>query len=401
MVRASPDSCGFCVVEVPHRIPFSAAASQLFSEFANSAVNLGASGGSDSPDGWFPGNRATSCASAKLPSRAFQGQAANFSSCEKCRPPESRCQPLIVLGPTTSAQGGISSTRRNTRRDPPQHRSTEIPFVAVRPLFKHPEAIMKTLCSTLTMALLTAGSVQAHGTITVDGDQRCITSDGVPDHETGPWRAGATVEEQNHRFCMDATPELAGTISRRARISGITVTGIPMRPGTAEYYDPSSARGYSRDPSSGWNVEGVGGLIMDAQNAHVDGDGMYHYHGIPSAVTRALDGTLFGYAADGFEIHYAGAQAQSSWQLKSGERESGPGGTHDGTYEQDYEFVAGSGTLDECNGTMIGGKYVYFATDTYPFFPRCFKGTVSSDFIGGRGDRPPRDGDRPPRGDDG
>ncbi len=243
---------------------------------------------------------------------------------------------------------------------------------------------MKIFCTAFALTLLAAGAAQAHATITVEGDQRCITSDGVPDHEWGPWRAGAVVEEQDHSFCMDATPELADSITENVRISGITVTGIPLRPGTAEFYDQTSERGYSRDPSSGWNVEGIGGLIMDAQNAHVDGDGYYHYHGIPSAVTGELDGTLFGYAADGFEIHYAGAEAQSSWQLKSGERESGPGGAHDGTYVQDYEFIEGSGTLDECNGTMVDGQYVYFATDTYPFFPRCFKGSVSSDFIDGR-----------------
>lgn len=248
---------------------------------------------------------------------------------------------------------------------------------------------MKAFSTTLALALLTGAAAQAHVSITVDGDQRCITSDGVPDHETGTWRPGAVVHEQDHNFCMDATPELTGTVTRRVRISGITVTGIPLRPGTAEYYDPTAERGWSRDRASGWNVEGMGGLRMDAQNAHVDGDGMYHYHGVPSAVTDELDGTLFGYAADGFEIHYIGVEARPSWQLKSGERPSGPGGAHDGTYVQDYEFVEGSGTLDECNGAMLGGRYVYFATDTYPFFPRCFKGTVSSDFIGGRGSRPP------------
>ncbi|MDX8347656.1 YHYH protein [Cognatiyoonia sp. IB215446] len=249
---------------------------------------------------------------------------------------------------------------------------------------------MKTCITTLAVTLLTAQAVHAHGTITVEGGQRCIASDGMPDHETGTWREGATVQAQDHRFCMDATPELTDNITRRVRISGITVNGIPLRPGTAEYYDAQSERGYSRDPSSGWNVEGVGGLVMDAQNAHVDGDGMYHYHGIPSAVTDGLDGTLFGYAADGFEIHYLGTAVKSSWQLKSGDRPSGPGGAYDGTYVQDYEFIAGSGDLDECNGAMVGGRYVYFATDTYPFFPRCFKGTVSTDFRGG-GDRP-----RPP-----
>nr|WP_318527441.1 YHYH protein [Roseobacter sp. WL0113] len=300
--------------------------------------------------------------------------------------------------------------RRNTRLYQSTGKATETTVPPVRLLGKQSEGTMKTLGITLALSLFTGSAVQAHMTITVEGDQRCIESDGVPDHETGPWREGAVVVEQDHRFCMDATPELTDTITRRARISGITVTGIPLRPGTAEYYDASSERGYSRDPSSGWNVEGIGGLIMDAQNGHVDGDGYYHYHGIPSAVTSGLDDTLFGYAADGFEIHYLGDQVQSSWQLKSGVRESGPGGAHDGTYVQDYEFVAGSGDLDECNGGMLNGQYVYYVTHTYPFFPRCFKGTVSDDFFGGRGDRPapvegerpPRsDGNRPPRGDSG
>ncbi|MEL6609543.1 MAG: YHYH protein [Pseudomonadota bacterium] len=247
---------------------------------------------------------------------------------------------------------------------------------------------MKTIAPTLACIVLLGSAAQAHVEMTVEDDQRCITSDGVPEHDTGPWRAGAVVAEQDHSFCMDATPERSGTVNDRVRISGITVTGIPLRPGTAEYYDASSARGYSRDRTSGWNVEGMGGLVMDAQNAHVDGTGLYHYHGVPVAVTSELDGTLFGYAADGFEIHYVGSHAQPSWQLKTGARPDGansPGGTYDGTYVQDYQFIAGSGNLDECNGGILNGEYVYFATDEYPFFPRCFKGTVSQDFLGGGG----------------
>ena len=276
---------------------------------------------------------------------------------------------------------------------------------------------MRTLATALTLIIATGctSDTHSHGVegdhthaslpsalISVTGDQRCITSNGIPGHETGPWREGAVVLPQEHNFCVDATPEITGAITRNARISGITVTGIPLRPGTAEYYDASADKGYSRDTSSGWNVEGIGGLIMDAQNAHVDGAGYYHYHGIPSAVVGSLESTLFGYAADGFEIHYVGDRAQSSWQLKTGERESGPGGEYDGTYVQDYQFVSGSGTLDECNGGLLDGRFVYYATDAFPFFPRCFKGSVSDDFIGGRGDRPqqgegaPSD-ERPPR----
>ncbi|SLN60834.1 YHYH protein [Pseudooctadecabacter jejudonensis] len=250
---------------------------------------------------------------------------------------------------------------------------------------------MKTLATTCAAAcaafILTAPHAQAHVSITVTNDQRCITSDGVPSHDTGPWRAGAVLVAQSHQFCMPAAPQLSGGVTQDVLVSGITVSGIPLRPGTAEYYDASSPRGYSRDRASGWNVEGMGGLTMDAQNGHVDGRGLYHYHGIPKDGTRDLDQNLFGYAADGFPILYAGDHIQPSWQLKSGARPSGPsnpGGAYDGTYVQDYEFVAGSGQLDECNGAMVNGAYVYFATDTFPFFPRCFKGTVSADFMGRR-----------------
>jgi hypothetical protein len=229
--------------------------------------------------------------------------------------------------------------------------------------------------------------------IVLEGDQRCVISNGIPNHDAGPWRAGAVVEAHEHRFCMDANPTLTGVTAENVRISGVTVTGIPLRPGTAEFFDASSERGYSRDRASGWNVEGVGGLVMDAQNAHVDGDGLYHYHGVPSAVVEDLSDALFGYAADGFEILFEDPNQTSSWRLKSGERASGPSGVHDGTYVQDFEYVEGSGTLDECNGTFLDGTYTYFATEEYPFFPRCFKGSVSEDFIGGRGSRGSRRSD--------
>ena len=58
-----------------------------------------------------------------------------------------------------------------------------------------------------------------------------------------------------------------------------------------------------------------------------------------------------------------------------------PFGKHDGSYKEDYEYVKGSGDLDECNGGILLGKYVYFATGNFPFFPRCHWGRVSRDFL--------------------
>lgn len=243
------------------------------------------------------------------------------------------------------------------------------------------------------LAVCIAPAANAHGNhveITIEGDQRCISSNGTPNHDIGrfPNRGNPhAFQEQDIRICVDATPTRTDTATRNTRGSGVSVTGIWFRPGTADFYDASSPRGHSRDPSSGWRLEGMGAaemLGMDMENAHVDNTGLYHYHGISDSLVGSQSGTLIGYAADGFEIHYVGQNAQPSWQLRDGTRPTAPFGTYDGTYEEDWEYIPGSGNLDECNGGMLGGSYVYFATDSFPFFPRCFWGTVSRSFRGRR-----------------
>lgn len=237
-------------------------------------------------------------------------------------------------------------------------------------------------------AAQTARAHDNEAKITVSGNQRCILSNGTPDHSIGqfPTRGNPNrFKAQSVKVCVDATPARTGRTVTRTNASGITLTGIMLRPGTAEFYDASSRRGFSRNRASGWQVEGMGGadmLGMDHANAHVDKRGLYHYHAPADIWTGSGQGSLIGYAADGFEIHYVGDRAQSAYQLKSGPRSGGPGGCHDGTYVQDWVYKAGSGNLDDCNGAMLDGRYVYFATDSYPFFPRCFKGTVSRDFLG-------------------
>ena len=70
----------------------------------------------------------------------------------------------------------------------------------------------------------------------------------------------------------------------------------------------------------------------------------------------------------------------SGWSLKDGFRKSGPLGLHDGTYNEDYYYLGDDTELDECNGGIYNGKYVYFITDNYPRVPRCLYGEVSGDF---------------------
>lgn len=218
---------------------------------------------------------------------------------------------------------------------------------------------------------------------------RCFTGDGLPNHDTGtfPNRGNPnSIKSQNLNLCVEQNPTKNTQIDTTHRGSvGVALSGIQFRPATADYYDSSSHRGFSRDSSSGWNLEGIGArdmLGMDHQNAHVDHRGLYHYHAIPE-ILKNTNNSLIGYAADGFEIHYSSTQS-SSYALKSGHRHSAPYGNHDGTYVEDWEFIQNSGTLDKCNGANINGKYSYFATDTYPFFPRCFWGNASDDFKTGQ-----------------
>jgi hypothetical protein len=73
---------------------------------------------------------------------------------------------------------------------------------------------------------------------------------------------------------------------------------------------------------------------------------------------------LSGYAAEGFprygQLGYSDSKdaaspvkkLRSSYRPRTGERpggELGPGGPCDGTFNQEREYVAGSGDLDQCN----------------------------------------------------
>ena len=102
---------------------------------------------------------------------------------------------------------------------------------------------------------------------------------------------------------------------------------------------------------------------------------------------------VIGFAADGFPVHgpYVNdhgtiRKVKSSYQPKSGNRpaDSCPVKqlkiTYSGEYNDDYEYVAGSGDLDECNGTCFDGHYAYYVTEEYPHIMKCFKGTPDSSF---------------------
>lgn len=227
--------------------------------------------------------------------------------------------------------------------------------------------------------------------ITMDNQYRYISSNGIPEHETGNFPGPDnpnSISEQNHNYRVARFP-LLSTSPTPVQISGVTLNGIPFEPGTAEFYN--------NDRNSGWVEEafqdGIGGLGIDRSNAHVQPDGTYHYHASPTGLIEALvleypgqDVIHVGWAADGVPITYSlSNQYRSSYRIKNGTRSSGPGGTYDGTYTQDWEYVTGLGDLDECNGMVLGEQYVYLITDHFPFIGRCVMGNPDSSFNKGPG----------------
>ena len=100
---------------------------------------------------------------------------------------------------------------------------------------------------------------------------------------------------------------------------------------------------------------------------------------------------MIGYAMDGYPIYAYGykdpedlksgiKKLTSSFKLKKGHRPNPPGGKYDGTFSKDYEYIKGSGDLDECNGRFTvtkefpEGTYAYFLTANWPVIPRYSQG---------------------------
>jgi len=236
-------------------------------------------------------------------------------------------------------------------------------------------------------------------TVEADGF-RTFRTNGLPDHTPGefPRRGNPNrISEQEYTFRVTLTPraEERPTPARGA-FFGVALNGVPFEPGTAEFWE-----GHRE-----WNYEAKGGFIdlgLDEHNAHVQPTGAYHYHGLPSGLIQRFGGDgkkmlLLGYAADGFPMYTAYGHAdaknpasplrkmRSSFQLKKGRRTDGPGGEYDGRFTADFEYVAGSGDLDECNGRFgvtpeySAGIYHYYVIDEFPFIGRQWRGEPDDSF---------------------
>jgi hypothetical protein len=256
--------------------------------------------------------------------------------------------------------------------------------------------------------------------MTVSNGIRTFRSNGIPNHKTGIFGGGTgslnpnAITEQNVIVSITTNPQKTNSITPLLNLNtgpaysfGILLNGVEIDPVAAEPWP--HIRGFSLNASNwNWNLDAMAiNLGLDCNNAHVQPTGKYHYHGAPTLFLQELNApmnemTLLGYAADGFPIYhkygYNNAnnansgikELASSYQLKKGERpgdgDSAPCGAYSGIYSNDYEYIACSGDLDECNGrTGITpeypqGTYYYVITEQFPFVSRCFVGSPSADF---------------------
>ncbi|MEL6673719.1 MAG: YHYH protein [Bacteroidota bacterium] len=249
--------------------------------------------------------------------------------------------------------------------------------------------------------------------VKVKGDQRIMTTNSLPNHQTGNFPNQGNpnrISAQERTYTFPLKPVYTGK-ARWAREPGVALNGVKFEPQTAEVVVCESGEHFRMEA-----IQELVDLGLDVNHAHVQPTGAYHYHGTPTGVVQAFDQgedlVHIGFAHDGFPIYYAkSGQYKPSYQLIDTTRHgtactySNPhtsrdvaieGTKVDGSFGSDYEFIAGLGELDECNGIEVAGQYMYLVTDEFPYVGRCLMGEFKEQ---GRPGGPPhmgRDGRRPP-----
>ena len=143
-----------------------------------------------------------------------------------------------------------------------------------------------------------------------------VEANGIPKHKVGrfPSRHNPnSVEEQTHNFSIPTNQKPASQPISLHNESGrgppntpfgIAVNGVLFDPGTAEFY--------MGDRRADWNYEALGGSVLlglDANHGHVQPNGSYHYHGLPTGLLKKLGvnakehSPLVGYAMDGYPVY--------------------------------------------------------------------------------------------------
>jgi hypothetical protein len=212
--------------------------------------------------------------------------------------------------------------------------------------------------------------------VTCEGNEVTVFSNGIPNFEYFQVTPNV-LEEQDYAWRFPLNPTQANQTGEipLGGPSAVSINGLPI-------FGPTEA------PQDGYN-DPILDELLDYCGGHTAPGGVYHYHFRPECIYEEEDGSvsiIVGYSFDGYPIFGPWAcddaqcdtvsKMQSSWQ-PSGEPNPAS------SWEQN-EYVEGLGDLDECNGRIgADGNYRYYATDTFPYFMGCYRGTPTNNGGGG------------------
>ena len=261
-------------------------------------------------------------------------------------------------------------------------------------------------CDWFESANNTAINLTSNSAWTCSSTSRALSANGVPDEEVGTFpNAGNpnSIQAQTVSASYPMLPSLSA-FTTKPQFPGYALNGVKFDPATAGGCTNAGTCVMAGGMGDPWNIEAMGqtsfNFGVDANNGHPQPGGAYHYHGVPEKfLVKLAKGnamTLVGWARDGFPIYarYGYTSAfdaaspikilKGSYALKATPDANRPSVSlyAMGAFTQDYEYIAGSGDLDECNGRtgvtpeFPNGIYYYALTDSYPFIQRCLKGNL-------------------------
>lgn len=253
-----------------------------------------------------------------------------------------------------------------------------------------------------------------------------VSANGIPNHDYES-TLGCCAREQNYRWSIPLNPveDTGGQLTmapERGPIA-VAVNGAPI-------YGPEDGPGSDAVAlDNGYFVENRQRIELGVCGGHSEGQGRYHYHWDANCIHWHQDSgdvsaydfsqlkggahsPIIGFAFDGYPIYglygYDGygkvSEMMSSYRLKAN-----GGNGYNGI--DDWEYVAGLGDLDLCNGHFgptpeaPEGIYHYHTTRQngagglgFPYFLLCYHGVAdSSNFnLAGQGNGP--GGPLPPPG---
>lgn len=220
-----------------------------------------------------------------------------------------------------------------------------------------------------------------------------VSASCIPGYDIGPWQGNPnTPKNQNFVFKITRFPQRnqATPINTGLGHIGVWTNGVSI-------YNPKDGMSYNNQNVWNQNAIVVEGPSFDNCLGHPAPNGEYHHHLNPRCLYHDtlthIHAPIIGYAFDGFPVYGAFGYAKSDGSggikrmessyhfrnitkrttLPNGMTASSAGPDVStrfplGYYVEDFEYIAGSGDLDEHNGRFCitpeypNGIYAYFVT---------------------------------------